>query len=91
MRLERDYFYSKKAGRPCPTDESLRPIEAYYPGLTKMMVRMAAQESFDEGSKTCCILLAEHRPGEVKGFTRRYHLKQLVWFECFCEVRGAIA
>jgi len=51
VRLERDYFYSKGAGGRCPTDESLGLIEGYSPGLAKMMLRMAAQESFDEGSK----------------------------------------
>ncbi|MCA0405553.1 MAG: GIY-YIG nuclease family protein [Proteobacteria bacterium] len=32
----------------------------------------------------------EHREGLVPGFTRRYGLKQLVWFEAFDDIRDAI-
>ena len=35
--------------------------------------------------------IAEHRAGEVPGFTQRYQLKQLVWFEQFRAVNAAIA
>jgi putative endonuclease len=33
----------------------------------------------------------QHRYGEVKGFTRRYHLNRLVWLEHFRNVDDAIA
>jgi putative endonuclease len=32
----------------------------------------------------------EHREGSVKGFTKRYNLKRLVWFEQHEDVRTAI-
>jgi len=32
----------------------------------------------------------EHREGLVPGFTRRYGLKRLVWFEPFDDIRDAI-
>jgi len=35
--------------------------------------------------------IAEHRAGEVKGFTQRYQLKHLVWFEHFRDISEAIA
>jgi len=35
--------------------------------------------------------LWEHRFGETKGFTKRYHLNRLVWFEHFRDVNDAIA
>jgi len=34
--------------------------------------------------------LYQHRYGEVKGFTRRYHLDRLVWLEHFRNVNDAI-
>jgi putative endonuclease len=34
--------------------------------------------------------IAEHRNGLVAGFTKRYGLKQLVWFEAHAEIGGAI-
>jgi putative endonuclease len=33
----------------------------------------------------------QHRTGEQEGFTKRYGLKQLVYFDEFREVRNAIA
>jgi putative endonuclease len=35
--------------------------------------------------------LWEHRSRETAGFTKRYHLNRLVWFEHFREVNDAIA
>jgi putative endonuclease len=35
--------------------------------------------------------LWQHRWGEANGFTKRYHLNRLVWFERFREVKDAIA
>ena len=35
--------------------------------------------------------LGEHRLGEGKGFTRRYRVHRLVFFECFHDARTAIA
>ena len=35
--------------------------------------------------------VAEHKLGEVPGFTQRYQLKHLVWFEHFREIDEAIA
>jgi putative endonuclease len=35
--------------------------------------------------------LSEHRSGEVDGFTKRYRLTWLVWFEHFRNVNDAIA
>ena len=32
----------------------------------------------------------EHREGVVKGFTKRYGLKRLVYYECFDDIRDAI-
>ncbi|MBL8806825.1 MAG: GIY-YIG nuclease family protein, partial [Rhodospirillales bacterium] len=33
----------------------------------------------------------EHREGAVEGFTKRYGLKRLVWFEAHDDIRAAIA
>ena len=35
--------------------------------------------------------IAEHKSGEIEGFTSRYCLKRLVWMEHFPDVRAAIA
>lgn len=35
--------------------------------------------------------VAEHRTGEVPGFTQQYHCKALVYFEHFRDIRDAIA
>jgi putative endonuclease len=35
--------------------------------------------------------IAEHKSGEAAGFTQRYHLNRLVWFEHFRDVNNAIA
>ena len=35
--------------------------------------------------------IAEHKAGEVEGFSQRYQLKPLVWFEHFRNVSDAIA
>jgi putative endonuclease len=35
--------------------------------------------------------LYQHRYGQVKGFTRRYHLNRLVWLEHFRNANDAIA
>ena len=35
--------------------------------------------------------LREHRLGEGKSFAKRYHIHRLVFFECFRDVRSAIA
>jgi putative endonuclease len=35
--------------------------------------------------------MGEHRSGEYKGFTQRYSLNRLVWFEQFRDVNDAIA
>ncbi len=32
----------------------------------------------------------QHRTGEYDGFTRRYGLKRLIWFECHDEIASAI-
>jgi putative endonuclease len=45
-----------------------------YVGLTSDLVRRVAQ----------------HREGSVKGFTKRYGLKRLVYFETFDDIRDAI-
>ena len=35
--------------------------------------------------------IIEHKNGEIAGFTQRYQLNQLVWFEHFRDVNDAIA
>ena len=35
--------------------------------------------------------IVEHKNGEIAGFTQRYHLNRLVWFEYFGDVTAAIA
>jgi putative endonuclease len=35
--------------------------------------------------------IVEHKNGEIAGFTQRYQLNRLVWFEYFGEVTAAIA
>ena len=35
--------------------------------------------------------LLEHKLGEKAGFTKKYRIDRLVYFECFLEVRAAIA
>ncbi len=51
VRLLRDYYVAGDGSSRVPLDESLGLIEGYSPGLAKMMVRIAAQDSFEEGSK----------------------------------------
>ena len=51
VRLLRDYYVATDGGSRVPLDESLGLIEGYSPGLAKMMARIAAQDSFEEGSK----------------------------------------
>jgi putative endonuclease len=33
----------------------------------------------------------EHRAGVIEGFTKRYGLKMLVYYECFDDIRDAIS
>ena len=35
--------------------------------------------------------ISQHKAGEIEGFTQRYQLNRLVWFEHFRDVRDAIA
>jgi putative endonuclease len=35
--------------------------------------------------------MEQHRAGTTRGFTRRYGVRTLVWFELFADVREAIA
>jgi putative endonuclease len=35
--------------------------------------------------------IREHKQGDIEGFTRRYHLDSLVYFEVFGDVYAAIA
>jgi putative endonuclease len=35
--------------------------------------------------------MEEHRSGRVEGFTKRYRVRDLLWFEAFGDVRAAIA
>lgn len=51
VRLLRDYYVAQDGSSRVPLDESLGLIEGYSPGLAKMMARIAAQDSFEEGSK----------------------------------------
>lgn len=51
VRLLRDYYVAQDGSSRVPLDESLGLIEGYSPGLAKMMARIAAQNSFEEGSK----------------------------------------
>ena len=51
-----------------------RPNGTLYLGVTSNLVRRAF----------------EHRSGLVKGFTSRYGLKRLAWFEFHDDIRGAI-
>ena len=51
VRLLRDYYVAEDGSSRVPLDESLGLIEGYSPGLAKMMARIAAQGSFEEGSK----------------------------------------
>jgi putative endonuclease len=53
---------------------SNRPNGTLYVGVTSDLARRVAQ----------------HRKGSIKGFTKRYGLKRLVYFEVFDDVRDAI-
>lgn len=33
---------------------------------------------------------AEHREGAIDGFTKRYGLKRLVYYECYDDIRAAL-
>ena len=35
--------------------------------------------------------IGEHRSGAVPGFTRTYGVHRLVWYECYGDIRDAIA
>jgi putative endonuclease len=37
------------------------------------------------------VRLAQHRQKVIRGFTRKYDLTRLVYYECTCNVRSAIA
>lgn len=60
VHLLRDYIVSKEGTSRVPLDESLGLIEGYSPGLAKMMSRMAAQESFESGSKDLLFYAGVH-------------------------------
>jgi putative endonuclease len=51
-----------------------KPHGTLYIGVTNDLVRRCA----------------EHRAGEIPGFTRRHHVKQLVWFETTPNISAAI-
>ncbi len=51
VRLLRNYYVACDGSSRIPLDESLGLLEGYSPGLAKMMARVAAQDSFEEGSK----------------------------------------
>ncbi len=51
VRLLRNYYVARDGSSRIPLDESLGLLEGYSPGLAKMMARVAAQDSFEEGSK----------------------------------------
>ncbi len=55
VRLLRDYYVADDGSSRVPLDESLGLIEGYSPGLAKIMARVAAQDSFEEGSKNLLI------------------------------------
>ena len=52
-----------------------RPRGVLYTGVTNDFVRRGA----------------EHFQGKAEGFTRKYQVKRLVWFEEFGDIRDAIA
>jgi putative endonuclease len=51
-----------------------RPNGTLYTGVTNDLSRRAF----------------EHREGLYDGFTKRYGLKRLVWYECYEDIRDAI-
>ena len=51
-----------------------RPCGTLYTGVTNDLIRR----------------IAEHRVGRAEGFTRRYGLTKLVWFEHHTDIREAI-
>jgi len=51
-----------------------RPNGILYVGVTSDLIRR----------------IAEHRDGTIQGFTKRYSLKRLVYFEVYDEIRAAI-
>ena len=57
VRLLRDYYVAADGSSRVPLAERLGLIEVYSPGLAKMMVRIAAQESFEEGREDFGALL----------------------------------
>ena len=52
-----------------------RPNGTIYPGVTTRLVQR----------------VAEHRDGVIPGFTSKYGLKRLAWFEPHAGIAGAIA
>ena len=52
-----------------------RPNGTLYIGVTSNLIQRASQ----------------HRAGEIEGFTQRYNLKRLVYFEHHDDIREAIA
>ena len=52
-----------------------KPHGVLYIGVTADLIRRASQ----------------HRAGEIEGFTQRYNLKRLVYFERHDDIRDAIA
>ena len=52
-----------------------RPNGTLYIGVTSNLIQRASQ----------------HRAGEIEGFTQRYNLKRLVYFERHDDIRDAIA
>ena len=58
----------------CVYIQTNRPNGTLYVGVTSRLPQRAWQ----------------HRTGQVKGFTKRYGLKMLVWYECHDDIRTAI-
>ncbi len=54
---------------------TIRPRVVLYIGITNSLVRRVWQ----------------HRQGEIQGFTKRYNVNRLVYYECFDDPRDAIS
>ena len=79
---------SKHAKPRSPKSTRNAPVKAYY---VYMMTNKGRTTLYTGVTNGLTRRVSEHRSGESPGFTQRYNLNRLVYYETFNDVRDAIA